>query len=287
MKYATTMRRLSPLLAAAWLAAGLSFSALMLADDAPPAVPATQPATRRARRPLPTPGPPDVAAPKLGRDGNMDRNFAQRHAQILALDKKGGIDLVFLGDSITDGWNWTTMVDGKNLNNHELWDKYFSKYNAANFGIGGDRTEHILWRIDNGELDGISPKALVLLIGTNNIGSKQEDILKGVTKIIQEIRQKLPNTHLIVMGIFPRGQDPKVSNVKAMRDKITFVNAGLSKLDDGKMFRFVDIGDKLTSPDGTIPRVMMRDPPAYLHISYTGYGIWGDAITPLLDQWMK
>jgi beta-glucosidase len=217
-------------------------------------------------------GPADVAAAKVGMGANQ---FMERHEKFLARKTQGPIDVVFLGDSITQGWEGP----GK-----DVWDKFYGDRNAANFGIGGDRTQHVLWRIDNGELDGISPKVLVLLIGTNNIGYSAEDILKGDTKIIDEIHEKLPNTKLLLLAIFPRGDDPSKPEVKAMRDKLATVNKGLAALDDGNKTRYLDIGDKFLDADGKIPVDIMKDA---LHPTAQGYEIWAEAMNPLLTEMMK
>jgi lysophospholipase L1-like esterase len=223
-----------------------------------------------------TPEPADVAAPKLGADGQMDAKFAKRHADFLARDKQGNIDLVFLGDSITEGWFWG--------NNSDIWNAHFGKFNPVDFGIGGDKTQHVLWRIDNGELDGISPKVLVLLIGTNNIGYPAEDILRGDERIVAEIHQKLPQTKLLILAIFPRGADPNDPHVADMRQKIKTVNAGLAQLDDGDKTRYLDIGDKFLAADGSIPKDIMPDA---LHPNHAGFEIWANAMQPLLDEMMK
>ena len=150
--------------------------------------------------------------------------------------------------------------------------------NAANFGIGGDKTEHVLWRIDNGELDGISPKVLVLLIGTNNIGYSAEDILKADTKSSRKSTISFRRPRCSIIGIFPRGADPSDPNVAAMRAKIIAVNKGLAALDDGNKTRFLDLGDKFLTPDGKITKDFMYDNVA-LHPNEAGYQLWADAIT--------
>ena len=125
---------------------------------------------------------PDVAAPKLGKDGEVYSAFVSSHEKFVKVAQEGSSELL-LGDSITAGWN------GKK----EIWDKAFAQYKPANFGIGGDRTQHVLWRITNGELEGIKPKAVVLMIGTNNSGNDSaEGIANGITVIVNTIREKQP-----------------------------------------------------------------------------------------------
>src|SRR5690606_18268051 len=122
--------------------------------------------------------------------------FLQKHQAFLKRIKEGPIDLLFLGDSITEGWKNATRV----------WQEHYGSFRPANFGIGGDRTQHVLWRIQNGELDGIKPKVVVLMIGTNNSGTNTAaQIAAANRKIVQQIRTKLPATKVLVLGIFPRG----------------------------------------------------------------------------------
>ena len=129
------------------------------------------------------------------------------HEKFLSQAKKGDIDLLFLGDSITQGWN-----------NNEVWRRHFGPRKAANFGIGGDRTEHVLWRIQNGELEGIAPKVTVLMIGTNNSGANTpEEIAQGITAIVDELRKRLPNTKILLLGVFPRGESPRPSGTVSRR----------------------------------------------------------------------
>ncbi|MGZ8867058.1 MAG: GDSL-type esterase/lipase family protein, partial [Thermoanaerobaculia bacterium] len=184
----------------------------------------------------------DVAAIKLDNEGKIHCDFLRAHYAFLERARDPGIGVVFLGDSITNGWSW-----GEHM---QLWDRYFGKYDPANFGIGGDRTEHVLWRIENGELDRVRPKVVVLLIGTNNIGDPADEIRRGVVRVAERVREKLPDSKLLVMGIFPRGadaNDPK-------RAKIREVNRGLAKLDDGERVRFLDIGERFLAPDGSLPK---------------------------------
>ncbi len=228
---------------------------------------AAEPATQAASGPSKVIA--DVASPKTGKSGVR---FMQLHESFLKRAQAGDIDLLFLGDSITEGW----AGRGK-----DVWNATYTKYKPANFGIGGDQTEHVLWRIDNGELDGIKPKVLVLMIGTNNVGSNSADeIVAADTKIVQEIHQKLPETKVLLLAVFPRDASPS----SARREKIKLVNAQLAKLEDGKMTRYLDFGDKFLTPDGTLTKDIMPD---YLHPNAKGYQIWADAMQPLLDEMMK
>lgn len=229
------------------------------------AAPATAPAA-----PVRGPQAADVAAPKMTRAGQTDPNFIKRHEGFVEIAKAGGIDLLFLGDSITDGWRSQTQT----------WATAFGPYKPANFGIGGDRTQHVLWRITNGELEGIMPKAVVLMIGTNNSGSDSaEDIAKGITKIVETILAKSPKTKVLLLAVFPRGEKPNTA-----REKIKKVNSIIAKLDDGKKVFYLDIGAKFVEPDETISRDIMPD---FLHLSPKGYKIWADAITPKLAELTK
>src|SRR5208337_4512181 len=158
---------------------------------------------------------------------------------------------------------------------------------AADFGIGWDRTQNVLWRIENGELDGIKPKVVVLLIGTNNCGNEDDgkprnttpEIIEGVTTVVHELRTRLPESKILLFGIFPRGNknDP-------VREQVKAVNAGLAKLDDGKTVKFLDIGSILLAPDGTLSRDIMPD---LLHPNEKGYQIWSDALEGPLEQMLK
>lgn len=206
-----------------------------------------------------------------------DANWVKRHEGFVEMAKKGG-DVLFLGDSITDGWR------GKG---QAIWEKNYAPLNAINFGIGGDRTEHVLWRMQNGELEGLKPKAVVLMIGTNNTGNNRdgtpkntnEEIAEGVTKIVQGLRTKLPGAKILLLAIFPRGE--KETPIRA---RLKEINAKLAKLDDGKMIKYLDIGDKFLEADGTLSRDIMPD---LLHPNDKGYQIWADAIEQPLAALLK
>src|SRR5262249_31376212 len=150
------------------------------------------------------------------------------------------------------------------------------------FGIGGDRTQHVLWRLQNGELDGIKPKVVMLMIGTNNMGSNSvEEIADGIKAIVQEIKKQTPETKVLLLGIFPRS--PKAED--SVRTKIKDVNKIVAKLDDdGKSVRYLDIGDKFLEKDGSLSKEIMPD---YLHLSPDGYKIWADAVLPPITEMLK
>lgn len=182
------------------------------------------------------------------------------------------IELIFDGDSITDGW----QSRGK-----EVWEKRYGKLHAFDFGIAADRTEHLLWRLSQGQVDGLHPKLVAILIGTNNLLSNTpEQTAEGVKAIVAEYRQRCPDAVVLLQAVFPRGNlatDP-------MRAKIKEVNRIIAKLDDGKKVIFIDFGDKFLSPDGTLGPDIMPD---FLHPNAKGYEIWADAIQPVIDKYLS
>jgi len=194
----------------------------------------------------------------------MDRHFGMNRRA-----RQGKVDLVLIGDSITQGWEGA----GK-----DVWAKHYGPRNAVNLGIGGDRTEHVLWRLDDGNLTGANPKLAVLMIGTNNSGSNtSEEIAAGVEGIVKKLREQRPEMKVLVLGIFPRGatlEDPK----RKVNEK---ANEIISKLDDGKMVFYLDIGPKFLQEDGTLTKEIMPD---LLHLSPQGYQIWADAIEPQVAE---
>src|SRR5262249_55143521 len=152
----------------------------------------------------------------------------------------------FIGDSITQGWGG----GGK-----AVWDRYYGPRKAVGLGIGGDRTQHVLWRLDHGELDGIKPKVAGVMIGTNNLSANTPDeIATGVKLIVGRLRDKLPDTKILLLGVFPRSQKPD-----ATRDRVRAVNDGIKGLDDGKSVKYLDIAAAFLNPDGTISKEIMPD----------------------------
>jgi lysophospholipase L1-like esterase len=196
-----------------------------------------------------------------------------RHKQFLKIVEKGDADVIFLGDSITQGWE---------KNGKEAWDKNFAPLKAVNLGIGGDQTGHVLWRITEGkELDPIKPKVAVIMIGTNNMGrNSAEEIAGGIKAIVGELRKQKPEMKILLLGIFPRSA--KATDM--VRDKIKATNAIISKLDDGKHVFYKDIGAKFLEPDGTLDKKIMYD---LLHLTPAGYEIWPDAIKDDVQKLLK
>ncbi len=194
-----------------------------------------------------------------------------KHESLNARVKEGKVDLIFLGDSITNGWD----NEGR-----EVWAQYYAKRNAVNLGISCDRIQNVLWRLDNGNIDGISPKLAVVMIGTSNASrSKLEEIPGGIQAVVEKLRTKLPNTKVLLLGIFPRGKDNE-DPWRQINDK---VNKLIAKLDDGKMVFYLDIGPKLVAADGTASTDVLRD---LVHLSAKGYAIWAEATEPMVAELM-
>jgi lysophospholipase L1-like esterase len=209
-----------------------------------------------------------------------DGAWLKRHEGFVAEAKRGGIEVLFLGDSITDFWRATNPRRG----GRAVWDREFAPLPAANFGIAGDRTQNVLWRIQHGELDGLAPKVVVLMIGTNNIGFEHDkktlrntpaEAAAGVTAVVRELRRRLPRTKILLLGVFPKGDKPG----GAGRANVAAVNRLIAGLDDGRQVRFLDIGASFLAPDGTLSADIMAD---FGHPTLKGYELWAAAMKPLL-----
>jgi lysophospholipase L1-like esterase len=205
-----------------------------------------------------------------------DRNSHLAHRQLVEKAGKGGIDVYVLGDSITRRWG---ALDYPDLLAH--WTKTFHGWNAANFGWGGDRTENILWRLENGELDGVFPKVVVLLAGTNNVGkepaddAKVADVTRGLRAIVDLCRRKAPAATIVLTAIFPRNDS------RAGMPGIARINANLAAMADGTAVRFLDVNDRLADASGTLFEGMMPDG---LHPGPKGYEVWAEGLRPILTQ---
>lgn len=209
----------------------------------------------------------------------LEPGSQQRHARFNEISKQGTAQLVFLGDSITQGWEGAGKA---------TWEKHWASMNAAGFGIGGDRTEHVLWRLDNGNFDGLKPKVIVLMIGTNNTGHQgrdgykcsAEDTASGVKAILGKLQTKCPDARIVLLAIFPRGANAD----DALRKQNDATNAIIKGYVDDKKVFFMDIGSKFMQPDSTLSPEIMPDK---LHLSPKGYDIWAEAIEPKVKELMK
>jgi lysophospholipase L1-like esterase len=254
---------------------------------------------------------PNPATTKMNRDVPRHKQFLQRIEK-----NKGEGDVIFLGDSITHGWE-----------GQPAWKEYFGEFKPVNLGIGGDQTGHVLWRITEGkELENLNPKAAVIMIGTNNAGrDSAEQIAEGIKAIVEELRKQKPSTKILVLGVFPRGssgdalrsleqitegikpineelkkEKPDLSRLNVLvrkleqqrgtipaaklNKKIPKINALISKLADDKMVFYRDIGKDFLNEEGGLPGSIMPD---YLHLSPKGYAIWGKAIKGDLEKLTK
>ncbi len=207
-----------------------------------------------------------------------DKNSQLAHAQLLEKAKKGGIDVYFEGDSITRRWGCSD-VGWKQM--YENWKANFWGWNAADFGWGGDSTQNILWRLDNGELDGVNPKVIVLLAGTNNVGgqpgndAKIADVTRGIKAILDRCHAKAPKAKIILTAIFPRNDN------MAVVPTIDAINRNLAKFADGKKIRFLNVNAGLADASGKLFEGMTID---NLHPSPKGYQVWADGLKPILSQ---
>jgi lysophospholipase L1-like esterase len=207
-----------------------------------------------------------------------DEWWTKRHQAVVDRVKQGNVDLIFIGDSITHFWDaagfWKDT--GK-----EVWDKYYAKRNAVNMGFSGDRTQNVLWRLDNGEITGISPKLAIIMIGTNNSAGNEntaKEIGEGIIAICQKLRKDLPNTKILLLAIFPAFEKPCPQRAK---------NAEASKLvstiADNKWIYYMDIKDKFLNKDGTLSKEIMPD---FAHPNAKGYQIEAEAIEPMVEKLM-
>ena len=223
---------------------------------------------------------PRVAPPADQPVARTDQPSLAAHAQLVEKARRGGIDIYFEGDSITRRWGAPDRPDL--LAN---WKQNFSGWNAADFGWGGDTLQNILWRLDNGELDGVNPKVIVVLAGTNNVGNtvppegytaKVAGITRAMQSVVGVMRAKAPHAVIILTAIFPRNDNPAVMGT------IDEINRNLALLADGTAVRFLNINDKLAGPDGKL-RAGMMDADR-LHPALPAYQIWADALKPIFAE---
>ena len=221
-----------------------------------------------------------IASPQSSKPqfwGGKNSWQAKRHAQKMGLVAKGGAPIVFIGDSITHNWERDTK-------GRKQWNKYFAKgrCKAINLGYSADRTEHVLWRLQNGELDGYTAKCVLLMIGTNNTGHNPiekeppEDTVAGIKNILDLIRQKQPGAIIVLSAIFPRGEFADDPN-RLRNDE---VNRRIRKFTDGRKIFWCDMSDRFLKADGTLPKAVFPD---FLHPVAPGYEIWHECVQPYID----
>ena len=197
--------------------------------------------------------------------------WKDRDRKLTASAKNASVELAFIGDSITQGWEGR----GKNV-----WQKYYGERNAINLGIGGDRTEHVIWRLTHGNLGKARPKVAVLMIGTNNTGhfdQDPEEVAEGVERILEILRERLPKTKVLLLGVFPRGRE----KLDSKRLNNVAINQIIRRFADGDRVHYADIGDIFLEDDGHLPKSIMPDA---LHLSEEGYERWANAIEPMLQE---
>ena len=265
------MRRKSTCLIVA-LAVFLPVLLIAQAPVAPAAGAQAPPAGVQGGPPRGQRGPAAPANVPLARDN-------ARHQGFVEIAKAGNIDLLFVGDSITD---WFYYGRGGNPGTGaKVWEANFGSMKPANFGIAGDTTQGVLWRMQNGELEGFKAKLIVLMLGTNNINRNPVDeIVDGDRLIVEEFKKRQPQAKVLVLGIFPR----TAAADAPIRATIKEINSKLAKLADNKQVFFMDIGDKFLTADGTLTTEVMGDG---LHPTEKGYQIWADAILPRVKELMR
>jgi lysophospholipase L1-like esterase len=212
-----------------------------------------------------------------------DANSHLAHQQLLAKRTQGKIDLYFIGDSITRRWGASDRQYADLLGN---WNENFKGWNAADFGWGADKTQNMLWRLQHGELDGVNPKLIVLLAGTNNIGNvspaddsdseaRAAETVRGVAAVLKELRARAPNATVVLMAITPRNDNILVMPI------IDAANRGIAQLADGQRIRYVNINARLADVHSVLLPGMTVDG---LHLTAKAYQLWADALKPLLVE---
>ena len=198
--------------------------------------------------------------------------WVPRHEEKVRRIKRGNVDLLMIGDSITHGWE----TRGK-----AVWNTYYKNRKAVNLGFSGDRTEHVLWRLQHGEIDGISPRLVVLMIGTNNTGQKQKDSAQdtaaGIQAILKELRTRLPRTRVLLLGVFPCAATAE-SPLRKVNDQINEIISGYA---DNKRVFYLNINKKFLDENGILSKEIMPD---LLHPNEKGYQIWAKAMEPTISR---
>jgi lysophospholipase L1-like esterase len=235
-----------------------------------------------AQSPDPKAKPTDNPAIKPA-DRLAQAAWKKRHEGFLEKYKSGGVDVLFVGDSITQGWE----------SHKKIWDDNFQSWKPGNIGISGDQTSHVLWRITEGkEIETIDPKVVVIMIGTNNVGNSgmtAEQTAEGVKVIVETFRTKKPSAKILLLGVFPRSgkgiaKDATAAKADELQPKILAINSIIAKLHDGQHIHFLDINKVFLDDHGNLPKKIMPD---YLHLSAEGYQKWAAAIKEPVEKLLK
>jgi lysophospholipase L1-like esterase len=253
----------------------LTLSLLPAQTDSTNAAPQapTAPVPKPVRKPAVVSSKPVKVSPNLPDTRNA--GWEKRALSNIAKGQAGAasIQLIFDGDSITDFWQ---------TRGQPIWKDRYGKFNAIDFAISGDRTQNVLWRLAHGQAQGLHPKLIVLMIGTNNTNdvSTPQEIADGVKEIINEYQKLCPDAVVLLQAVFPRAAAP----TDPYRLKVNAINDIISKFGDGTKVIYIDFGNKFLTPDGTLTKDIMPD---FLHPSPKGYQIWADAIQPTIDKYLS
>ena len=219
--------------------------------------------------------PPNSSIEPVEQDANWAVDWwLDRHQEKLQLARGADVELVMLGDSITHGWE----SEGA-----DTWQAHYHHRKAFNLGFSGDRTEHVLWRLQHGAVDGMQPEFVVLMIGTNNTGHSMDPAVHtaaGITLIVDELRERLPMTKILLLAIFPRHSSPH----NEMRLRNLEINQLIAALDDGDVVHFLDINHVFLNGDETLREDLMPD---LLHPNGAGYEVWADAMEPAISRLLQ
>ena len=215
-----------------------------------------------------------VSAATVPDHRNKEKWWRERHVAKKKEANKGGHELVFIGDSITQGWEGSGKA---------VWEEFYGDRKALNLGFSGDRTEHVLWRLLGGEFTKVDPKLIVLMIGTNNTGHRKdppEVTADGVRMILELLRDRKPDAKVLLLGVFPRDAAPDGKN-RVINDGI---NERLARMADGEHIHFLDLSDKFLAEDGSLPKEIMPD---FLHPKEKGYRIWAESMEPKIKELLR
>jgi lysophospholipase L1-like esterase len=224
---------------------------------------------------------PASSNPTVRPEARDDAVWVERFNDINQRLRQGNVDILFVGDSITHAWEGTIKLSNgetRLAKGQSVWDDYYAPRNAVNAGIARDQTQHLLWRLEHGNVDGINPRLVVVLIGTNNSETNTAlEIADGIVAVVEKLQQKLPDSNVLLLAIFPRGLKPD-----SLREKLAQASrVAAERLADMGQVRFLDIGAQFLDPSGAPKPGLMPDG---LHLSESGYRVWAEAMEPTIGE---